>query len=243
VTLAAKKKEPGAPRGRRSRAGAGAVVLVAVLLAFSSLGVTALFAADGDAAPPYPGSVSQWRARREANAAFSHGQLKEAARIYGGLLASMSPTDGNRALALYRMALIHLSAKPPLADPSVAGTELRELVKSFPQDENRIAADALLGTLARGAAQHAKVEALSKEQRALESEIAEIKKKNAKERESRAEGAKHNERQLRAEIATLRKRVSSLEAQLKDEQAALIKARAALRKVSETLVGGKKSGN
>lgn len=228
------------PANRRRRVAGAAIATL--LLVLSCLAPHALFAAARDTAPPYPGSVSQWRARREANAAFSHGQLKEAARIYAGLLASMSPSDDNRALALYRMALIHLTAKPPLENPSRARAELREMVKTFPSAENRLAADAILDSLARGATQQTKIEALSRKRQELEAEITKIRSKNAKELESRAAGAKHNERQLRGEIASLRKKVSSLEAQLKQEQAALAKARAALRKVSETLVGGKKSG-
>lgn len=222
---------------------AGRLAIATLLVVLSCLGPRSLLAADGSSAAPYPGSVSQWRARRNANAAYSQGQLTEAARIYKGLLASMSPIDARRGEALYRMALIHLTAKPPLGNSSLARGELRELVKTFPRDENRIAADAILATLAQSAAQHAKTAALSQKLRELEARVTKLKKVNAQELESRAAGAQQTERQLRGEIEKLKKKISTLESKLKKEQAALAKARAALRKVSETLVGGKKSGD
>ncbi len=235
---------PATPEERRRRApGSPLAFFPALVLLVLSLVSALPAAATGQENAPYPSSVSQWRARRQANGAFSQGQLKEAAPIYRGLLASMSKTDEHRAEVLYKLAIIHLAAKPPLHDSSAALAELNELAKSFPHSDYQAEASVILATLAQVADQREKVAGLESHNRSLEVEIAKVKQKSASELQSRRVGAEQTERQLRGEIGALKRKLSALQDQLKKEQADLAKARAALRKVSETLVGGKKGGN
>lgn len=190
--------------------------------------------------PPLAGRRDIRAALRGADEAMAAGSFDRAAGLYEQVVASTAEGDGQRATALYGLALAQALRPPESRDADRAAAALRELTTAFPRHDRSLEAAAGLACLDRLAAAGAETERLQARAAELEAAAA-AQAATAEQQAARlaelGAAAEGRAGTLEAESATLHKEVDRLRARLAEVEAELVKKEQALEKVKQTLVG------
>jgi predicted RNase H-like nuclease (RuvC/YqgF family) len=216
--------------------------LLAALLLTPAAGIAARATPPDDGEAPLADRREVRAALREADQAMAAGSFDRAAELYEQVVASTGEGDGQRATALYGLALAQALRPPESRDTARAAAALRELTAAFPRHERSREAAAGLACFDRLEAAGAETERLGSRVAELEaaaaSQAATIEQQAARlaELDAAAEGRAGT---LETESTALRKEVGRLRARLAEVEAELEKKQEALEKVKQTLVGSR----